>query len=84
MGRPDLQGTFTNVHESGTPLERPDEVAGRRLVDITGEELAAIRRGIQERTVNRFLGPTEAPDNWWQDNPYLERGGQASLVIATF
>ena len=48
-GDPDLQGNYTNLWEAGTPFERPDQFAGRNLEDIKGEELATIRRGIQER-----------------------------------
>ena len=32
-GDPDLQGTFTNKDEAGTPLERPREFEGRRIDD---------------------------------------------------
>jgi len=48
---------------------------------VKGEELANIRRSIQKRTIGAFLGPEHAPDNWWQDNLYLDRGSQAWLVI---
>jgi hypothetical protein len=80
-GDPDLQGTYTNTYENGTPLERPDEFAGRTLDDVKGDELATIRRAIQKRTIGAFLGPEHAPDNWWQDNLYLDRGSQAWLVV---
>ena len=80
-GDPDLQGRYTNVYENGTPFERPAEFEGRRLEDVKGEELAAIRRGIQEQTISRFLGPIHAPENWWQDNLFLERGSQAWFVV---
>ena len=80
-GDPDLQGTYTNTYENGTPLERPDQFAGRKLTDITGDELRAMKRGIQQRTIAQFLGPEHAPDNWWQDNLYLERGSQAWLIV---
>jgi len=80
-GDPDIQGTYTNTYENGTPLERPDEFAGRTLDQVKGEELANIRRSIQKRTIGAFLGPEHAPDNWWQDNLYLDRGSQAWLVI---
>ena len=33
-GDPDLQGWFTNENEDGTPLERPDQFAGRKLEDV--------------------------------------------------
>src|SRR5688572_3391507 len=80
-GDPDLQGTYTNTYENGTPFERPDEFAGRKLEDVTGDELKAIKRAQQQRTIARFLGPEHAPDNWWQDNLSLERGSQAWLVV---
>jgi len=80
-GDPDLQGTYTNTYENGTPFERPDEFAGRRLEDITGEELRKIKREAQERAIRAFQGPIHAPDHWWQDNLHLERGSQAWFVI---
>jgi hypothetical protein len=80
-GDPDIQGTYTNTYENGTPLERPNEFAGRNLEDVKGEELAALRKKIQERTVNNFEGPIHAPNNWWQDNLDLHRGSQAWLVV---
>ena len=80
-GDPDIQGTYTNTYENGTPLERPNEFAGRKLEDIKGEELAAVRKKIQDRTVNNFEGPIHAPNNWWQDNLDLHRGSQAWLVV---
>jgi hypothetical protein len=79
-GDPDLQGNFTNVYESGTPLERPDEFAGRTLEEVRGEELATIKRQIQQRTVERFQTPFDAPDHWWQDALFLDKGSQAWLV----
>jgi hypothetical protein len=79
-GDPDLQGNFTNVYEDGTPLERPDQFAGRRLDDVKGEELAAIKRAQQQRTISNFEGPIHAPDHWWQDALFLEKGSQAWFV----
>src|SRR5688572_30770709 len=80
-GDPDLQGTYTNTYENGTPFERPDEFAGRKLEDVKGDELKAIKRAQQQRTIAAFLGPEHAPDNWWQDNLFLERGSQAWFVV---
>jgi hypothetical protein len=79
-GDPDLQGNYTNVYEDGTPLERPEQFAGRKLDEIKGEELAAIKRATQRRTIANFEGPIHAPDHWWQDALFLEKGGQAWLV----
>jgi len=80
-GDPDLQGWFNNLNEDGTPLERPEQFAGRSLDDIKPAELAAIRRGIQQRTLSNFEGPLHAPEHWWQDDLKLEKGAQAWLII---
>lgn len=80
-GDPDLQGSFSNLSEDGTPLERPDRFAGRRLDDIKGEELAAIKRETQQRTIANFQGPLHAPEHWWQDDLNLVKGSQAWLII---
>ena len=80
-GDPDIQGTYTNTYEQGTPLERPDEFAGRKRSDITADELLKMRKAIQDRTVGAFQGPIHAPDHWWQDNLNLERGSQPWLIV---
>ena len=80
-GDPDIQGTYTNTYENGTPFERPEQFSGRKLSDITREELVAMRKQIQERTIGAFQGPIHAPDHWWQDNLYLDRGSQAWLIV---
>jgi hypothetical protein len=80
-GDPDLQGSFTNLQEDGTPLERPDQFAGRKLEDIKGEELAAIKRDVQKRTITTFQGPLHAPEHWWQDDLNLTKGHQAWFVV---
>jgi hypothetical protein len=80
-GDPDFQGNYTNLYEAGTPLERPDQLAGRNLEDVTGAELAAIKKAIQDRTINQFETPFDAPSNWWQDAFRLEGGSQAWLVV---
>jgi hypothetical protein len=80
-GDPDLQGNYTNVYENGTPLERPEQFAGRKLEEVTGDELTTIKRDTQRRTIANFEGPIHAPDHWWQDALFLERGSQAWLVV---
>ncbi len=80
-GDPDLQGNYTNVYEDGTPLERPDQFAGRKLEDVKGEELASIKRATQQRTIAQFQTGFDAPDHWWQDALFLEKGSQAWLVV---
>ena len=80
-GDPDLQGNYTNLYEAGTPLERPDQLAGRKLEDVKGDELVAMKRAIQERTIKQFETPFDAPSNWWQDAYVLDRGNQAWLIV---
>src|SRR5476651_2275965 len=52
-GDPQIAGAYTNSDESGIPFERPAEFAGRRLQDISREELTAIIKQRQEQTVER-------------------------------
>jgi hypothetical protein len=81
-GDPDLQGNYTNLWEAGTPFERPDQFAGRRLEDIKGEELAAIRRGIQERTRTEQLAGDIGGTRWiWLDSHKHEKGSVAWFVV---
>src|SRR2546423_14245044 len=80
-GDPDLQGWFTNLSENGTPLERPNNFAGRQLEDVKGEELTAIKRDAQKRTVESFAGPLHAPEDWWQVDLNMVKGTQAWLII---
>jgi hypothetical protein len=80
-GDPDLQGNYTNLYEDGTPLERPDQFAGRTLDQVKGDELARLKLAVQERTINNFEGPIHAPSNWWQDALDLKRGSQAWLIV---
>ncbi|MEP7305505.1 MAG: hypothetical protein ABJA98_08320 [Acidobacteriota bacterium] len=79
-GDPDIQGNFTNLYEQGTPLERPDQFAGRTLSEVRGEELKTLKIAAQERAISAFQGPIHAPDNWWQDALDSKRGSQAWLV----
>jgi Tannase and feruloyl esterase len=57
-GDPDLQGNYTNKYENGTPFERPQEFEGRRLEDVTGQELTAVVKKRQENVLEnaKFLG----------------------------
>jgi hypothetical protein len=80
-GDPDFQGNYTNLYEAGTPLERPDQFAGRKLEQVTGSELAAVKKQIQERTIQQFETPFDAPSNWWQVAFSLERGSQAWFIV---
>ena len=60
-GDPDIQGNFTTKDEANTPLERPAKWAGRKMADITPEELAADIVERQRRAVEQapFAGGGE-------------------------
>jgi hypothetical protein len=57
-GHPDLQGTYSNDDETGTPMERPAALAGKTLADITPAELDTIVKERNER-FNEGVAGTE-------------------------
>ena len=63
-GDPDVQGIFTTKDEANTPMERPDEWAGKRMEDITPQEFAAAIASRQQDAVERapFAGGGEAEE----------------------
>jgi hypothetical protein len=60
-GDPDISGVFDTSPEANTPMERPDEWAGRKMDDITPAELAAAIAKRQQDAVERapFAGGGE-------------------------
>ena len=81
-GDPDISGNFTNLYEVGTPFERPDEFAGRQLGDVKGAELAAIRKGIEQRTRAEQLAGEVGGTRWiWLDSFDHAKGGVAWFVV---
>ena len=82
-GDPDFQGNYTNLSDAGTPMERPKEFDGRSLNDIPAAERARLKKESAERTIGRFWGPTEAPDNWWQPayGKFASNGAQLWFVV---
>ena len=82
-GDPDLQGSYNNTDESGTPFERPAEFAGKRLEDITPAELDKVieARNARKREVAPGLGGRETgagPIHWFED--YNSKNSRAWLV----
>lgn len=86
-GDPDLQGDYTNKYEQGTPFERPEEFDGRRIEDITGDELKAI---LQERQDRVLLSVTLAGGDpagnlggplHWQDQFDITKGSRPWFVV---
>ncbi len=86
-GDPDLQGNYTNKYEYGTPFERPTEFEGRRLADVTPDELRALAGKRQQDTLNRakFLGgdPEGRIGNSaeFRDIYEITKGSRAWLVV---
>jgi hypothetical protein len=81
-GDPDLHGTFTNGDAYATPLERPDQFAGRRVEDITGAELAEVRRAQLQGVIDALPGGrVRGPDGWWVQNLNFGKGGQPWMVV---
>jgi hypothetical protein len=80
-GDPDLQGSYTNSNESLIPMERPQELAGKTLDQITPGELARL---IDERHEARLEADRQrwqlrSPLHWFENhNPQNSR---AWLVV---
>jgi hypothetical protein len=51
-GDPDIQGNYTNKYEQGTPFERPADLEGKTLADISKAELADIIKKRQQRAID--------------------------------
>ena len=68
-GDPDLQGAFTNSDESQTPMERPKELEGRRLEDITAEELATLnaQRNQAREKADEIRWELRSPLHWFEN-----------------
>jgi hypothetical protein len=77
-GDPDLQGNYTNKYEQSTPLERPDEFAGRRLEDIAGSELAAVLAKRERQVLSRGegVGPLQ-----FRDALDVTKGSRPWLIV---
>jgi hypothetical protein len=86
-GDPDLQGTYTNKYETSTPFERPKEFEGRRIEDVTREELVTTVKKRQQDTLARakFFGgdPEGLIGNAaeFRDIYEIERGSRPWFVI---
>ncbi|MEO8260414.1 MAG: hypothetical protein ABI868_23920 [Acidobacteriota bacterium] len=60
-GHPDLSGVYSNSDESGIPFEKPTEFAGRRVEDISAEELQKISSVRREATNGRATDDAARP-----------------------
>jgi hypothetical protein len=74
-GDPDIQGTYTNSNESGIPMERPAEFAGRRPEEVKPDELSQLikeRAARAEKTAEVIGGTAEentgaGPSHWYEN-----------------
>jgi hypothetical protein len=81
-GDPDFQGVYSNSNEYATPLERPSQFAGKRLDDLTPEEVAAVRGAALQQMVAALPGGrVRGPDDWWIQNLDLAKRAQPWSVI---
>jgi hypothetical protein len=55
-GDPDLHGIYSNDDETGTPMERPAQFAGKRQEDLTPEEFAKLVKDRNEAFVKGVEG----------------------------
>jgi hypothetical protein len=82
-GDPQIAGAYTNSDESGIPFERPVEFDGKKVADVTPEQLAAIVKQRQDQTVQRTPGLSEFPGatsplHWFEN--YRAANSRAWLV----
>jgi hypothetical protein len=77
-GDPDLQGNYTNKYEQSTPLERPDEFAGRLLEDVTATELARVLARREQQVLSRGegVGPLQ-----FRDALDVTKGSRPWLIV---
>jgi hypothetical protein len=86
-GDPDISGNYTNKYEQGTPFERPRELDGKTLDQITPAELKDILAARQKNSIERapfnggdpegrIGGPAE-----FRDNSEILKGSTAWFVV---
>jgi len=85
-GDPDLQGTYSNSNESGIPMQRPAELAGRTLGQISPAELARLldeRHKRTEKTAVTIGGTVDndtgaGPSHWYEN--YNAKNSRAWMI----
>jgi len=86
-GDPDIAGNYTNKYEQGAPFERPRELEGKTLDQITPAELKDILAARQKNSIERapfnggdpegrIGGPAE-----FRDNNEILKGSVAWFVV---
>jgi len=86
-GDPDIQGTYTNKYEQGTPFERPQEFEGRQIKDVSAAELKDILQERQDEVLLRTaLAGGDPAGNLggplhWQDQFDITKGSRPWFVV---
>src|SRR5688500_20309203 len=86
-GDPDIQGTYTNKYEQGTPFERPQEFEGRQIKDVSAAELKDILKERQDEVLLRTaLAGGDPAGNLggplhWQDQFDITKGSRPWFVV---
>jgi hypothetical protein len=81
-GDPDLQGVYTNSNEYATPLEQPKEFAGRRLEDLTADDITRVRQQATRQAIAGLAnGEVRGPDEWWLQILDLSKRNRPWLVV---
>jgi hypothetical protein len=86
-GDPDLQGTYSNSNESGIPMERPPELSGKRLEEVTQVDLGKLidQRSAALRQLARTIGGSAdndtgaGPPHWYEN--YDARNSRPWLIV---
>ena len=83
-GDPDLQGVYTNKDESGIPVERPDQFAGKSIDDVDDSEFAEVvkQRAEAARARAPLSGGAETgagPIHWFEN--YDAKNSRPWLLI---
>jgi hypothetical protein len=84
-GDPQLAGIYTNDDETGVPFERPAQFEGRRLEDVTPQELAALNQQRNEQfnagvAGTEFAGGLRPPTHLIFDS-FDRKNSSAWLVV---
>jgi len=82
-GDPQIAGAYTNSDESGIPFEKPAQFDGKKLADVSPDQLAAMVKQRQDQTVERTPGLSEFPGatsplHWFEN--YRAANSRAWLV----
>ena len=86
-GDPNIEGTYTNKDEFGTPFERPDDLAGKRREEFGVDEMAILMTARRERgrAIAASIGGSSTndtgagPPHWYE---YLEAVNSRPWFVA--